>query len=107
MKDSGLGPWAKKTDDTRVTAKRGKSLGKTAFQHPCTACDWLGKKKRRLGAARNPCKNVGKPMVSAGPAPCARGSERIPFSPPAGTLGLLKNLENPWKTNNSGGGQKQ
>ena len=45
MKDFGPGPWAKKTDDTRVIAKRGKSLGKTAFQHPCTAGGWLGKKK--------------------------------------------------------------
>ena len=45
-------------------------------------------------------------MVSAGPAPCARGSERIPFSPSVGTLGLSENLENPWEINNSGGGQK-
>ena len=45
-------------------------------------------------------------MVSAGPLPYACGSERIPFSPPAGPLGLSKNLENPWEINNSGGGQK-
>ena len=97
--NEGIRAWAlgKENGDTRVIAKRRKSLGKTAFQHPCTAGGWLGKKKRRLGVARNPCKNVGKPMVSAGPAPCARGSERIPFSPSVGTLGLSENLENPWK----------
>ena len=40
---SGVGP-GQRNNDTTVIAKRGKSLGKTAFQHPCTAGDWLGKK---------------------------------------------------------------
>ena len=46
MGNEGFWAWAlgKKNNDTRVIAKRWKTLGKTAIQHPCSAGDWLGKK---------------------------------------------------------------
>ena len=99
MENKGFRAWAlgKRNGDTRVIAKRGKSLGKQLFSIPALLATGWAKEKRCLGVARNPCKNVGNPMVSAGPAPCARGSERIPFSPSVGTLGLSKNLGNPWE----------
>ena len=50
MENEGIWAWAlgKKNDDTRVIAKRWKSLGKTAFQHPGPAGGWLGKKNDAL-----------------------------------------------------------
>ena len=92
----GMGPGQKKWWHWGYR-KTLKILRENSFSASLPCWRLAGQKKWRLGVAWNPCENVAKPMVSAGPLPYACGSERIPFSPPAGPLGLSKNLENPWK----------
>ncbi len=103
MENEGNWAWAlgKKNDDTRVIAKRWKSLGKTAFQHPCTAGDWLGKKNDALAWPGTRAKTLGNQWFLQGPRHVHVGVSGSPSARLWGHMGYGKNLgilENHWKS---------